>query len=138
MEDKKSKQDPSHITQMTFDEDSWAVRTKLVDTEMNMELSAEDGDSVISQPAKFMASAMECTAEDKDKDVIPPMPCANLREIHVSTEGTAGVSVLVSPQDSGDFFYAIGGSDAILKICARRIKVKLLSGEGNVHLVGRS
>lgn len=134
----RSKLDQTHIAQLSFDEDSRAMKVKIMDTEMNMELSAEAGDSVTSQPAKFMASAMGCEIEDNGTDVIPAMPCSNLREVHVSIEGCGSVDVFVSPLDSGDFFYAVGHSDSIIKICARRIKVKAYNVIGNVHLVGRS
>lgn len=134
----RSKLDQTHIAQMTFDEDSRSMKVKITDTEMSMELNADDGDSVLSKPVKLVASAMECKAEDNGKDVIPALDCSNLREIHVSIEGLGSVDVLVSPQDSGDFFYTVGHSDAILKICARRIKVKAYNVAGNVHLVGRS
>lgn len=138
-EDRKSKADPSHITQMTFDEEAWAVRTRLVDTEINMELSADDGDSVLSHPCKLMASAMECHPDDASDVIIPPMDCSNLRELHVAIEGTGTVDVLVSPLDSGNFFYKLGEENVILKVCARRVMVKrVVPVLGNVHLVGRS
>lgn len=137
-EDKKSKQDPTHIQQMTFDEDKWAVRTHIVDTEMSMELSADDGDSVIAEPTRLVASAIGCDASDNNSDVIPAMDCSKLREVHCSVEGTGRVNILVSPVDSGDFFYKIGGEGDILKVCARRIKVQSFDVVGNVHLVGRS
>jgi hypothetical protein len=134
----RSKRDPNHISQLVYDEEANANRVKLADTEIAMELSADDGDSIESQPAKLIASAIGCAAEDNNTDVIPALDCKNLREVHVSVNGSGSVQILVSPNDSGDFFYAVGAKDVIHKICARRIKVRSVDVIGDVHLVGRS
>lgn len=134
----RSRLDPTQIAQMTYDEVSRATKVKLQDTEMNMELSADDGDSVLSEPVKLVTSAVGCDEADNNSDVIPALDCSKLREVHVSVEGTGSVDVLLSPVDSGDFFYTAGHADAIIKVCARRIKVKSNNVVGNVHLVGRS
>lgn len=45
----RSKMDVNHIQQITFDEDAEAVRVLMLPTDMSIELSAEDGDSVQTQ-----------------------------------------------------------------------------------------
>jgi hypothetical protein len=40
--------DPVHMLQHSYDEDVEAFKVKLADTEMAMELSADDGDSVLT------------------------------------------------------------------------------------------
>ena len=49
----RSKLDPHQIMQCEHDEASMAKRVKITDTEMSMELNADDGDSVQSQPREF-------------------------------------------------------------------------------------
>lgn len=46
----RSKMDPSQITQTAYDEAAEAHRVLMVPTEMSMELSADDGDSVHAIP----------------------------------------------------------------------------------------
>jgi len=134
----RSKADPNHISQLTFDEESNSTRVKLVDTQINMELDANDGDSVTSHPVKLTASALGCSSDDNGIDIIPPLDCSSLKEVRVSINGGGYINVMVSPNDSGDFFYLVGGHDETLQICARRIKVKSVDAIGDVHLVGRS
>lgn len=134
----RSKLDPTHISQLTFDEESEALKVKMHDTEINMELNHEDGDSVTAHPAKLVASAIECVEADDNQVVIPAQDCSSLRELHLSVEGEGLAEVHVSPVDSGDFFYKLGEAGQILKVCARRVKVVSKSVRGNVHLVGRA
>lgn len=134
----RSKLDPTHIAQMTFDEDAEAMKVKLEATEINMELNHADGDSVTAHPAKLVASAIECDEADDNKEVIPALDCSSLRELHLAVEGEGTAEVLVSPVDSGDFFYKLGNAGQILKVCARRVKVVSKTVRGNVHLVGRA
>lgn len=134
----RSKLDPTHITQMTYDENSEAVKVKIQDAEMSIELSANDGDSVTSHPVKLVASAMGCDITDNNMDVIPALDCSSLKEVRIDIEGTGTAQILASPVDSGDFFYVVGPQAVTHRICARRIKVKSLDVVGNVHLVGRS
>lgn len=134
----RSKYDPNHITQIVFDEESRANRVKLVDTQISIEVRAEDGDSITSHPVKLTISSLGCTSDDIGKEIVPPMDCSSLRELHASIEGTGQVLILASPMAIGDFFYEVGSANQIHKICAKRIKVKSIDAIGNVHLVGRS
>jgi hypothetical protein len=45
----RSKMDPSQISQITFDEQLEATRVYMLPTEMEMELNADDGDSILTQ-----------------------------------------------------------------------------------------
>lgn len=55
----RSKVDPVHMMQFAFDDASESFKTKLTDTEIAMELSAEDGDSVISKREFLVVSLDE-------------------------------------------------------------------------------
>lgn len=134
----RSKLNPSTITQLTFDADSESTKVKLVDTELNIELNYQDGDSVTSHPAKLIVSASGCTEVDNNKVIIPALDCSSLREVHVSIAGSGTLNIEVSPTDSGNFFYNLGGAGMILSLCARRIRVTSVNIIGDVHLVGRS
>lgn len=135
----RSKLDPTHIAQLTYDENSEAMKVKMTDSEMSIELDANDGDSVRTEPTKLTASAIDCTVADNGTDVIPALDCQNMREVHVSVDGSGEAQIYVSPNDSGNFFYYIGNNlGGVHQICARRIKVVSVDVVGNVHLVGRS
>lgn len=135
----RSKLDPSQITQYVYDSTSEAFKVKLQDTDISMELSASDGDSITAHPAKLTASALGVSSPTDDaSDIIPALDCSSLREVHVSINGTGTVNVMVSPNDSGSYFYSVGGAGAILPVCARRVKVVSVNANGDVHLVGRS
>lgn len=134
----RSKLDPSHITQMTYDQAANANRVKIADAEMSIELSHQDGDSVASHPAKLVASVLGCEAADNGTDVIPAIDCSSLREIRADVDGAGTIKIFVSPVDSGSFFYEVGGAGVMIKICARRIKIQSVDAIGDIHLVGRS
>lgn len=55
----RSKVDPVHMMQFAFDDASESFKTKLTDTEISMELSAEDGDSVIAKREFLVVSIDE-------------------------------------------------------------------------------
>jgi hypothetical protein len=50
---KRSKLDPTQIMQYEFDERSRAKKVKIIDTEMGIELDADDGDSVLARAESF-------------------------------------------------------------------------------------
>lgn len=134
----RSKLDPTHIAQMTFDEASEAMKVKIQDAEMSIELSHQDGDSVAAHPAKLVVSVLGCEVADNGTDVLPALDCSSLREVRADVNGTGTIKIFVSPVDSGSFFYEVGGAGVMIPICARRIKIKSVDAVGDVHLVGRS
>lgn len=134
----RSKLDPSHIAQFAYDAVAEAVKVKLQDTEIAMELSHADGDSVTSHPAKLTASALGVASPaNNGQDIIPALDCSSLKQVRVDINGTGAVVIQVSPNDSGSYFYSVGGAGSIIDICARRIKVVSTNAAGDVHLVGR-
>ena len=134
----KQKLDPVQMSRNVYDEDAKANRVKLTDTSIAMELDHKDGDSVTSHPAKLSASAISVVEADHDGDIIPPLDCSSIREVRVTIDGEGAVDVMVSPTDSGPFFYKVAIEDQTVQICARRIKVVSRHAVGDVHLVGRS
>lgn len=134
----RSKLDPTHITQLTFDENAEAVKVKIEATEMNMELNHEDGDSVTAHPHKLSASAIGCDEADDSQVIIPPQDCSSLKEIRLYVEGTGEARIMISPADSGECWIDAGRDGETHQILARRVKVVSTDVRGNVHLVGRS
>ena len=135
----RSKLDANQIIQYVYDSVNEALKVKLQDTEIAMELSATDGDSVTSHPVKLTASALGVTSPaDDGTDIIPALDCSNLSQVRVDINGTGAVQVMASPNDSGSYFYVVGAGGSVLTICARRIKVVSTNAAGDVHLVGRS
>jgi len=133
-----TKLDVAQIQKREHDEAHSAKRVKITDTEMNMELSHADGDSVTSHPAKLSAMAFGCDAEDNGTIIIPPIDCSSLRVISVDVQGSGSVDVEVSLSDTEDSWRSLGQFDDFRDICARRIRVKSINADGNVHLCGRS
>lgn len=119
----RTKMDPVHIQQCVFDEDTESNKVKLVGTEIEIELSADDGDSVISRPMSVSFST---------KDI--PMKCDGMKSVCVYIkEGT--ITVRVSPEDQGEFWIDLITAEqtsSIAGICARRIQ---MTGTGEGVLV---
>lgn len=134
-----SRRDAAQIAKFEHDEASNSKRVKITDTQINVELDHTDGDSITSHPAKLIASALGVVSPaDDGSEIIPALDCSSLREVRVDINGAGTVDIQVSPEDSGSYFYSIGGAGSIIPICARRIKVISTNANGDVHLVGRS
>lgn len=134
----RSKLDATHIAQLTFDENSESVKVKLQDTEIAMELNHADGDSVTAHPAKLTVSVLGIESSDNGTDIVPAQDCSSLHQVRVDIEGSGSIEILASPNDSGSFFYSVGGAGVIHNICASRIKVKSVDVIGSIHLVGKA
>ena len=108
-----SKADPIQIARRVFDEESDSNRVKLVETEMAIELSAEDGDSVLAvHTSLVLQEGIHSVAGMKT----------------LCLYGSATLSV--SPHDEGEEFYSISPAETEPKtICARRLKIE---GTGTV------
>jgi len=133
------KLDAVQIWKKVYDAIADAVKVKIVSTNLAIELDHTDGDSVESHPAKLVAASMGVTAPtDNGTDIIPALDCSSLREVRVDINGTGNLDIMVSPSDSGSYFYSVGGAGSIIPICARRIKVVSITVNGDVYLVGRS
>lgn len=132
----KHKKDPIHIARDEHDDVEKAKRVKIVGTTFNMELNHADGDSVTSHPHKLVVKIEGLDATDNGTEVMPPMDCSSLRKLSVRVDGSGSVKVLLSPEDSGNFFYEATMGE--IDICARRVKIESVNAVGDVHLVGRS
>jgi hypothetical protein len=134
-----NKLDQAQIIKTVFDDVSEALKVKIQDTELAIELSAADGDSVTSQPVKLVASVTGVVSPADDAtDIIPALDASNLSVVRVDVNGTGTANIYASPADSGSYFYLVGASGTTHTICARRIKVTSVNANGDVYLVGRS
>lgn len=134
----QDRKDPTRILRDEHDSEVRAKKVKIVGTEMSIELNHADGDSVTTHPAKLVVKAEGVEKSDNDKEIIPALDCSSLSEVRVDVNGSGQIDILVSPEDSGDFFYKVGQKSQTIAICARRIKVVSVNAIGDVHLVGRS
>jgi hypothetical protein len=101
--------DPVHIEQAEHDHEAEAKRVMIVSTEMAIELSADDGDSVISKHESKIVSGEE------------PADCRGMKTVCLF-----GIcdSVMISPADSGENWHLLSLTALVPKeICARRIKM---------------
>lgn len=135
----RSKLDPSQIQQMVYDEDSEAMKVKLQELEMSIELDHTDGDSVTAHPHKAQASVLGFNSDGDT--MVDTFDCSSLSKVRVDIDGTGTFKILASPCDEGDFFYQIGSelsAGSIIEICARRLKVISIDFQGDLHLVGKA
>lgn len=125
----RTKRDPGQIEQYEHDELANSKRVKLVDTEMSMELSADDGDSVQIQGRLDELSPVDSS----------PIDISMAKEIKVYVKSlSAGqkpsLSVKISPKDSGNDFIEIATitpselssgmvMSASLTVLAKRVKI---------------
>lgn len=132
------KKDPIRIARDEHDPVSKAKKVKLVSTEIAIELDHNDGDSVTSHPEKLVVKVEGVDAGDNASVIVPALDCSSLRQVRVDVDGSGSVKVMVSPEDSGSYFYELGAQGNILDVCARRIKIESVDAVGDVYLVGRS
>lgn len=113
MNENISKLDPIQMQRKVYDDQIEANRVTVVGTEMAIELSADDGDSVTAIPmSASLAEGIHSVAGMKT----------------LCLYGSA--SLLVSPSDDGEDFYALSATQLQpLAICARRLKIE---GDGLV------
>lgn len=101
--------DPVHIEQTEHDSDAEAKRVMVVSTDMSIELSAEDGDSVMAKNESQIVSGTE------------EAYCRGMKTVclYGSCE-----KVQVSPSDSEDRWHDLSAGEMEPKeICARRIRM---------------
>jgi len=120
----KVRLDATAIAQCEHDPDAGAKKVRLIDAEM--ELSADDGDSVQTQGRVFEYSP--ATGEEID--------ITACRQIKVYSSGN--ITVEVSPDTSGDTFILIDGSldgvSPILDVLARRARI---TSSNAIKVIGR-
>lgn len=132
-----TKRDVNQIIKLEHDEANNAKRVKMVDTEISIELDHTDGDSVTCHPAKLTASVLGVDTDDNGQEIIPALDCSSIRKLNIKIDGSGTVRVLLSPADTGNYFYEASQAD-LDNLCARRVKVESVNAVGDVHLVGRS
>jgi hypothetical protein len=104
----RSKVDPVHIQQYVYDEELEAYRVHILPTEIQMELNAEDGDSVI------------CKHDSIVVDQTAIQSCVGMKTVCLYGAGT----VSISPDDTGSVFYDLALTALVpVSICARRVKI---------------
>lgn len=114
MKETRTKRDPNHIVQYEHDELSGAKKVKMVDTEMSIELDADDGDSVQTQARRFEYSPKS----EEEVDV------SQWSEYQVYSKG-ATFEVYVSPGDDNWYLdVMIADRMPIARIMAKKMKVK--------------
>lgn len=107
MERTYSKLDTIQIQRKVFDEEDESNRVKIINTEMEINVSAEDGDSVYSVPLSLSLS-----------EGIHPVPGMKT----ICKYGECVISV--SPSDDGEDFHVLTVVELEPKaICARRLKI---------------
>lgn len=137
----------------TIDASNDALRTQLTNTELSMELSADDGDSVLSL-AKLTSSNVNLN-DGSSGIILSEQDCSQLRECQVYIKnntalvGSPTVLVEVSPLASGDVWLQLQSVDPTntliadkKDLLASRIRLSLngavTSGDSDVYLVLRS
>lgn len=118
-----------HVLNRAFDRETDTLKTQLMNADIAIELSAEDGDSVI---AKKEHTAQSITSGDIID--VSGMSKAAVYLIGNTTE----LKIEASPLSSGDVFITIhaastSNSVVIKDICAERLKIT--SDTGDLHLV---
>ncbi len=125
-----SKKDPNQITRCEHDDESNSKRVMVVNTEMGMELSHSDGDSIFSIPSVQSVSMAS-------GDVVS---ISDFREYQVFSDEEID-SISISPEEDGSFFVQLGGNfppkSPIFKDIGLRIKV-ISPLSTKIVLVGRS
>lgn len=149
MEDPKL--DPNQIWRRVYDHVSQALKVKLKNTQINMELNHKDGDSVTAHPAKHLVSAIGVT--DEDVVIIPPQDISSLSVCQIFLKVQEGseqgaIEVQISPVDSGDVWFHLAdmevksGKTGVLPFLARRMRIikkrNLGDCEFDIHFVGRA
>ena len=127
-----SPQDPNQIVRYSYDDEKNASRVTVVETEMAIELDADDGDSVQTQSRLFEAELTIANPIGIDSVNTLKLYCQTL------DDGANGyVRLYVSPETSGNMWYYTGteinpssvtgetvASDRVSDVIARRMKVE--------------
>lgn len=121
----RSKLDPNQIMQYEHDDSTHAKKVTVVDADIAMELSADDGDSVQTQGRMFEYTP----ASEQEIDITA---CKQIK-----VYGTGSIITEISPDASGDTWITIDSStdmSPILDVLARRARV---TSSGTIKVLGR-
>ncbi len=103
-----SKLDPYQIQRMTFDEESNSVKVTMLPVEMAMELSADDGDSVLSIPK------MQVIEADADQII----DTSKAKKMNIIAGSAVACSMVINSQE-----ISLGSLSGIHDVCSPAIKV---------------
>jgi hypothetical protein len=103
-----SKLDPYQIQRITFDEESSAVKVKMIPIEMSMELSADDGDSILSLKQMQVIEALAGQVIDTSK----------ASRMNVVSASPVACSMVINSQE-----ISLGNLSGIHDVCSPAIKV---------------
>lgn len=148
------KLDSLQIQRNVYDANSKATRVVMVPTEMAIELSHEDGDSVTSHHPTLTINAIN--VDESDVVIVPEQKCISLKKyslyIEYKNDVRSGcIKVMVSPMIDGDFYvenakydFTSESKNAIIidakNLLAQRIKIvsENISGMNfDLHLVAQ-
>lgn len=97
------------IIRASFDEPSQALKTTIESTDMSVELSYADGDSVTAYPVEFASSAIVPNGTATATNVIAAFSIVGIRNIQLVTHTTVNLTattpsvfVQFSPSDTDD------------------------------------
>ena len=114
-----SRLDQPQIIKSVYDSTSSALKTTIVSTDMSIELSHTDGDSVLNYGATVNGTAVSGTA----------IACDNYRKIAVYSVTPIGLLVEASPD--GITYVTIDATNAtyiIKDLCAKFVRLTFTSG----------
>lgn len=151
--------DPIQAVKRCYSEASDAIRTIPAEaTSFQIEVSADDGDSVIAVP-KVVSGSADITSASTGT-IIAEQGCVGIKSVAIYSKTTATITgpqtcvVQVSPADAGDVWINTAASvtpsansgevsvSGPVSIVARRIRVvmdvAITSGTASIYLVGQS
>lgn len=94
----------------SYDEPTYSLRTTIANLEVAVELSADDGDSVISIPKTVNAYAIFTTAQSSGTIAIPPTNiafCSEVSFVFKNEDGNVQFAIEISPSDTLDVWHQV-------------------------------
>lgn len=139
-----SKLSPHQIAQSVYDQPSESIKTTIQNMEIAIELSADDGDSVISIPKTVNVYGEISGAQNIGTVIIPETNisfCNRVAIVLNNPDGPISVNFEISPSDTDDIWHSIGSHNAPSGIShhepnlfpCRRIRIKLSSAYNNLE-----
>lgn len=112
MSNSKVRFDVTHLAQMEHDPDAKAKRVKMIDTEMEIAVSADDGDSVEIRPMRQVL------------EVAPQQEVDCSKYYAICAYGPTAPDLWVSPDAAGEEWYNLGTVNIgqTIAITATRLK----------------
>lgn len=136
---------PHQIAQSVYDAPNEAIRTTIQNMEIAIELSADDGDSVITIPKTINVYNAVNGPQPTHAVIIPATNvsfCNRVAIIVNNADGPTGLTFEVSPSDTDDVWHSIGTHNAPSGIShheptffpCRRIRIKFTNTYSNPAL----